>query len=342
MAAISPPLSAPEPNARRFASGFRFGRFTIIEELGESHIAHVYRAREMGASREVTLKVLYPELIKSLGLLALLRSITRHSQSKFEHINLAPLYQVGECQNSIFIARKYFNGGSAADRLVTGDRLTLTVAQRILRNITPALNYLHLRGVAHANLKPENILFNRKGEAHLADIGMSPLMGIALQMHAVSNNSKAVPIIAPEQLSDRIVSPQTDQYLLAATLYELLTGQSIYTAYSQSALFDMQAGRRLPSAHKLNRSVPKSLDKVLRRALEFSPWDRFESLDAFTSAAFAQISRPESAQQTSKPNKHSRSAMLPRLQPGQRFAGFIIQREIASRPKHRVYSSVVI
>jgi len=221
---------------------------------------------------------------------------------------------------------------------VTGERLTLIETQRILRNITPALNYLHQRGVAHANLKPENILFNRTGEAHLADVCMSPLMGIALQVHAVPNNSKAVPIIAPEQLSARIVSPQTDQYLLAQTLYELLTGQPIYTAYSQSVLFDKQAGRRLPSAHKLNLSIPISLEKVLRRALEFSPWDRFESLDAFTSAAFAQISSPESAQQISKPKKkRSRSAMLPRLKPRQRFAGFIIQREIASRPTHRVY-----
>ena len=337
MAAISPPLNAPEPNANQFASGFRFGRFTIIEELGESHIAHVYRAREMGARREVTLKVLHPEYIKSPGLLALLRSITQRSYSKLKHINLAPLYRVGECQNSIFIARKYFNGGSAADRIAAGNPFSLAEVQHVLKDITPALNYLHQRGVVHANLKPENILFDGKGIAHLADVGMSPLMGIALQALSVSENSAAMPIFAPEQLSGKIVSRHTDQYLLAAALYMLLSGQPIYTASSQSVLFDMQAGRRLPSAHKLNPSIPISLDKVLRQALEYSAEDRFTSLDAFTSAALTHISSPVAAQQISKPQKRSLPAILPRLKSGQRFAGFIIQQEIASRPTHRVY-----
>ena len=182
---------------------------------------------------------------------------------------------------------RYLPGGSVRDLKMNRDRKGQiqwdTTSFDWLVQIASALDYLHGRNCFHRDVKPENILFSGEGTPYLVDFGIVKSVSETTTM--ITEQGKAVGTLAymaPEILEDGEFTAQSDQYALAVTLYESITGDRPFSGTSYFALFkSIQKGHQ-----KLSDRFPKMPEEasnVVDRALMEEPTTRFESCGDFAS-----------------------------------------------------------
>ena len=160
-------------------------------------------------------------------------------------------------------------------------------ALRITREAAQALQYAHDEGVIHRDIKPENILLTRDGSTLVADFGIACALG-APREERLTETGIAVgtpAYMAPEQaMGERAVDPRADQYALATTCYEMLTGAPPFTGPSPAALLAQRFTTPVPSTRAACPLLPESAERALRQALALKPEERFGSVQEFAHA----------------------------------------------------------
>ena len=190
----------------------------------------------------------------------------------------------------------YIEAGSLRDRLRRVGRLELSAAVHLAIEIASALAYAHAAGVIHRDLKPENIMLSPTGEAILADFGIAyaleeskgelgPDSDPAGRLTETGVTVGTPTYMSPEQAAgDEILTGASDQYALAAVVYEALTGQPPFTGPNARAILARKLTTTPPSLRSLRPDAPAAVEQVLLRAMARQPADRYESLDAFAQA----------------------------------------------------------
>ena len=274
-------------------------RYTIERELGRGGMATVYLARDVKHARSVAIKVLNADLAASLGAGRFVREIA--TTANLRHPHILPLYDSGEADGLLFYVMPLVEGESLRDRLMRERQLPLPDALRIALEVADALGYAHARGVIHRDIKPENVLL-AEGQAYLCDFGIAKALlepgDERLTSTGVSIGTPAY--MSPEQTSAGEMDARSDQYSLAAMLYEMLTGEPPFTGSAQAIM-----ARRLTEPARALRpvrsTVPESVERAVLRALERSPVDRFPDVAAF--AAELRVQEPASAHSTLPPSR---------------------------------------
>ena len=133
-------------------------RYVIQRPLGVGGMATVYLAEEPKHSRHVAVKVLHPELARSLGTDRFLREI--RIAAGLSHPHIVPLIDSGEADGRLFYVSVYVPGGSLRDRLNREHTLPLGDTLRVARDVGSALESAHRSGYVHRDVKPENILLS--------------------------------------------------------------------------------------------------------------------------------------------------------------------------------------
>src|SRR5688572_21937901 len=146
------------------------GRYVIERPLGHGGMATVYLAEERKHSRRVAVKMLHPDLTRSLGTERFLREI--RIVAGLSHPHIVPLIDSGEADGRLFYVSVYIPGGSLRDRLNREHTLPLGDALRVASEIGSALESAHRNGYVHRDVKPENILLS-EGHALLTDFGVA-------------------------------------------------------------------------------------------------------------------------------------------------------------------------
>lgn len=138
----------------------------------------------------------------------------------------------------------------------------------IFAQVCDALEFMHHRGFVHADLKPNNIVVDRHGQATVIDLGFSCLVGT--RCSSVKGTFK---YIAPEQLTGGTLTPATDVYNLGATMYRVLTGQPLPRATKGRDALGFVAGHAVKAvaAHELNPSVPRPLSLLVEECIKRQP-----------------------------------------------------------------------
>jgi eukaryotic-like serine/threonine-protein kinase len=336
-AAHSSPRSAPFLLAmRRAASYLRAmdatsqlntalaGRYTIVREIGAGGMATVYLALDLRHDRRVALKLLNPELGAVLGVERFLSEIK--VTANLQHPNLLPLFDSGQISDQpersdgsalLFYTMPYVEGESLRARLEREKQLPVDEAIRITTAIASALDYAHRRDVIHRDLKPENILL-QDGQPMLADFG------IALAVSKAGGNrvtqtglSLGTPqYMSPEQATgDRTIDGRSDQYSLAAVLYEMLAGDPPYAGSTAQAIMARLLTERPRDVRVMRDLVPEPVAQAIDRALAKLPADRFQTVAAFADALQARAAAgraPAPAFGGGSPIQRSRDTAPPR------------------------------
>ncbi|MFN8718728.1 MAG: serine/threonine-protein kinase [Gemmatimonadaceae bacterium] len=144
-------------------------RYEIAGELGQGGMATVFLARDLKHGREVAIKVLKPELGRTLGGERFLREI--QLAAKLSHPHILPLFDSGDADGLLYYVMPRVAGLSLRDRLNESRQLPVEEAVRITSEVAGALDYAHRNGVVHRDIKPDNILL-QDGHALLADFGI--------------------------------------------------------------------------------------------------------------------------------------------------------------------------
>ncbi len=270
------------------------GRYRLVEELGHGASALVFAADDLQQGRRVAVKLLRPDVSAILGRERFLREI--RIVSILEHPNILPLLDSGADDIWVYLVAPLVSGGTLRARLERERQLPVTDVVRIGAEVAAALAAAHDAHVVHRDVKPENILLD-DGRSVLADFGVAKAVfasGAADNLSTTGIVMGTPHYMSPEQSGGTgVVDGRSDLYSLGCVVYEMLTGEQLFTGSSAQVIAMRHAFDTVPSLRLMRPDAPGGLDAVLTRALAKVPGDRFQTAEEFREALLAAQSMSE-------------------------------------------------
>ncbi len=249
-----------------------------LRELGRGASGAVFAARHRASGREVAIKVLAQRLE---GDAAARTRFLREARVRIDSPYVVQTYEAREEQGTLFLVMELVDGLPLDARLEQGPP-PLAEALRWAEHIARGLAAAHACGVVHRDVKPANVLLDRRsGLARLADFGIAKRLAADSLggLTATGTGIGTITYVAPEQAEDaKRVSPSSDLYSLGATLFHLIAGRPPFPAGPEllQQLFEDDP----PPLHRLVPACPKDVARLAARLLEKDPDDRPPSAQA--------------------------------------------------------------
>ncbi|WP_437627531.1 protein kinase domain-containing protein [Sorangium sp. So ce1151] len=261
------------------------GRYHVQRLLGEGAMGRVLLAHDPVLDRDVALKHLRDDLRIPRDVREQLIVRMRHearAAARVTHPNLVTLHDVGEDPDfGLYLVFEYVEGPTLKQHLLERP-LSAAQAARLARELGEALTIAHRAGIVHRDIKPENIILSAKG-GKIADFGIARIPDSTLTHQGGLMGTPAYS--APETFRAGKFSPESDQFSLAAVMYEAISGKRAFPGDDAVSVASKIASDEPPPVAR-ELGVPPSLDQVLARGLSKRPEERYPSCDAF-GAAFA-------------------------------------------------------
>jgi hypothetical protein len=277
---------------------FVFGRYVLLDLLGEGGMAEVYTAVTYGAERfrrSFVVKRLRSEMLRNPAVVSSFID-EAHLASSLIHSNILPVFDFGKVGDEYYMATEYILGrdfGKLSRRAFEKENtaLAMAVVFFVAHQTLEALDYAHNKkgddnkpvGIVHRDISPNNILVSQRGEVKLFDFGIAKSEG-RLTQTAFGMVKGNVRFMSPEQARGDAVDSRSDLFSVGLVIYYALTGDTLYagdTAYN--LLVKAAHGPGEPELQTLLK-LPKEARVVLERALKTSPDDRFQTAAEFAAA----------------------------------------------------------
>lgn len=265
------------------------GRYRLEQRVAAGGMGEVWVARDQVLDRKVAVKVLHPHAIEDVVFLERFREEARNA-AQLAHPNVVAVHDFGEHDRLPFLVMEYVDGRTIAQLVREEGPQSPETVRSILAQSAAALSNAHQAGIVHRDVKPANIMIDRRGRVKLTDFGIA---------RAVSGSTITKPgevlgtpqYLSPEQAMGNQATPASDLYALGVVGHELLTGVRPFEADTPVAT--ALAHLRQPPP-PLPKTVPAPLVEAIMSCLEKD-----------------QSRRPESAEQLAE----SLAALSPPLTP---------------------------
>jgi len=261
--------------------GQNFGRYQILELIGEGGMATVYKAYDTHLEREVAIKVIRRDAFPPNQLDLILKRFEREAKSlgRLSHPNIVGVIDYGEHEGSPYLVMVYLPGGTLKDRL--GKPMPWREAVQLILPIAYALEYVHDHNIINRDVKPSNILLTEKGQPMLTDFGLVKLFeGRDSNLTASGDGIGTPDYMAPEQWIGE-TTVLSDMYSLGVVLYEMITGYRPYAADTPAGVLLKQINEPLPLPNRYIPNLPKNIESVLLKVLAREPSDRYLDMRTF-------------------------------------------------------------
>ncbi len=259
-------------------------RYRVDREIGQGGMATVHLAHDIRHDRDVAIKLLHPELAAALGADRFLAEIK--TTARLQHPHILPLLDSGEANGLLYYVMPFVTGETLRARLEREHLLPIDDALRIGREVADALEHAHRLGVIHRDIKPENILL-QDGHALVADFGIALAVQQAggARMTQTGLSLGTPQYMSPEQaMGERTIDARSDQYALAAVMYEMLVGDPPFTGSTVQSIVAKLMTERPPRIITQRDRVPPHVEAAVLRALEKLPADRWGSVRELSEA----------------------------------------------------------
>jgi eukaryotic-like serine/threonine-protein kinase len=282
-----------------------FGRYEILEKIGEGAMGIVYKAKDSALGRIVALKMLSAELGSEDELH---KRFEREAEAigRLNHPNIVQVYDLGQAEGHLYMAMELLEGDDLRTLIEAGAEVALADKARILGEICEGLGYAHSRGVVHRDIKPANILVTSSGRVKILDFGLARVA--TRQTITRRGVILGTPdYMSPEQAMGKTVDPRSDIFSAGGVFYEFLTGQKPFKGKTlHSVLYQIISEEPQPVL-TLNPDVPARLAAVVHRMLQKEPESRYATME--------QVGHEIEEIHTALRRSHSRSAIPQRLPP---------------------------
>jgi serine/threonine-protein kinase len=254
------------------------GRYVVVRCIGSGGAGAVYEAEQRSLGRQVAIKLLHPEQLRSANGKGRFEREARTAAS-ITHRNVVAIHDFDTHQGVPYLVMELLRGQTMQQLLATGGRLPLRRGLELLLGASRGLEALHASGLVHRDLKPGNLFVAQEDGAEcckILDFGITK----ALEDHNLTASRELVgtpAYMAPERIERPEVADQrVDIYALAVTAYEIFTGRSLYDGTPHEVLLRVLAGR-LPPLSAFTAVMPESLAHLLCRCLSKLPEARPET-----------------------------------------------------------------
>ncbi len=261
--------------------GGMLGHYRVGQLLGAGGMGRVYAGTDTRLGRHVAIKLLLQEGADD----STRARFSREARivSSLNHPHILTVYDVGEHEGRPYLVTEFVDGGTLAQWLKAQRREWQQVTA-LLAGVADGLAAAHEAGILHRDIKPANILLTRSGHAKLADFGLAKQDTPAAQepdQTAAGVVLGTAPYMSPEQACGQKVDARSDVFSFGIVLYECLAGQRPFAGKTRVEVLQSMLNESYPP---LPEDVPAGLRKVVERALECEPEDRFPTMREMTTA----------------------------------------------------------
>jgi TolB-like protein/Flp pilus assembly protein TadD len=268
------------------AAGTRLGPYEILSPLGAGGMGEVYRARDRKLDRDVAVKVLPQAVANDPDALARFEREAK-SVAALSHPNILAIHDFGTQDGTAYAVTELLEGETLRGKLDTGpvsQKQAVDWAQQIARGLSAA----HEKGVVHRDLKPENLFVTRDGHLKILDFGLAKRVETVSpdqQTSAPTGSGHTEPgtvmgtagYMSPEQVKGFAVDHRSDIFSFGAILYELLSGRKAFKKDTNAETMAAIMLQEPPELSESGRSIPVTLDHIVKHCLEKDRDHRFQS-----------------------------------------------------------------
>jgi beta-lactam-binding protein with PASTA domain/predicted Ser/Thr protein kinase len=245
------------------------GRYRVESHLAHGGMATVYLGTDTRLDRTVALKIMHAELANDEDFVR--RFVTEaRSVAKLSHPNVVTVYDQGADGRTLYLAMEYVPGRTLRDLLHERTRLRPREALDIIEGVLSGLAAAHAAGIAHRDVKPENVLLGRAQSVKVADFGLARLLSDVTHTKSGLLIGTAA-YLAPEQVAGGRADFRTDVYATGIMLFELLTGRQPFTGDTPLAVAHRHVNEVVPAPSSLVPGLPPTLDSLVALATSRDP-----------------------------------------------------------------------
>jgi serine/threonine-protein kinase len=273
------------------------GRYHIISELGRGGMGVVYKAVDPKLERFIAIKCLNEELSSDeITVTRFLREA--RNVGVLNHPNIAQIFLADEDDGKPYFVMEFVDGESLADRLARDGRLLPEQARRIVTECAQALKAAHEENIVHRDIKPGNIMIDRRGRSVLTDFGIASVVHPDAEQVKSSYIMGTPGYLPPEVMTGLPADHRGDLFALGAVYYEMLAGKRLVPGSGLEDTARTLLAADFPELSDLDETLDEKTFGVLGRMLAPDPDKRYQSYDAlladlgFASAADAASAAP--------------------------------------------------
>ena len=247
------------------------GNYDLLEKIAEGGMGTVYKARHQGTGHLAAIKIVPAHLTKNTVLLK--RFEQEYIAAKtLDHANIVRALDFGQEGGSPYLVMEYVDGESLGQRLEREHHVPEGEAIRIIAQVAQGLYRAHKKGLVHRDVKPDNVLLTSTGQVKLADLGLVKEIDTDLNLTRTGRGLGTPHFMAPEQFRNaKNADIRCDIYSLAATLYQMVTGELPFKSCGPLDAWMKKIHNELTPPRHLMPSLSERVDWAIRRAMNPDP-----------------------------------------------------------------------
>jgi serine/threonine protein kinase len=256
-------------------------RYAGARLIGHGGMGDIYLAEDTVLGRQVAVKMLDDRFAKDPDVT---KRFTREALAAAKlsgHHNIVTIFDVDECDGRPMIVMEYLSGGTVAERAREGP-VEREEALDWLEQTAAALDDAHQAGIVHRDVKPANLLLDERNEVHVGDFGIARVIDESTMGMTVAGTVLGTAgYLSPEQARGEPATHASDVYGLGVVAYELLTGGRPFEGGSSTEEAAAHIHQPVPPASERGVGLPRSVDRVFKRALAKERAHRYRSAREF-------------------------------------------------------------
>jgi serine/threonine protein kinase len=242
-------------------------RYDLFEKIAEGGMGTVYKARERDSGQVVAIKVVPPQVAKNPVLMKRFEQ-EYNVASSLNHPNMVRALDFGCHDSTPYLVMEFVDGESLGQKIERDGKIAESDAIKIIAQVAQGLHKAHKQGLIHRDVKPDNVLVTADGTAKLADLGLVKELETDLNLTRTGRGLGTPHFMAPEQFRNaKNADARCDIYSLAATLYNMVTGELPFVSSGPLDAWMKKINNELVPARNLVPALSERLDWALRRAL---------------------------------------------------------------------------
>ena len=249
--------------------------YRVEKRLAVGTMGEIYLAYEPGLDRRVALKFLSQDFCSNP------KNVERFvreakASADLQHTNIVSVYYSGEHKGRPYFAMEWVDGESLAETAIRGP-LETVVAVEYMIQAARGLDAAWKKGIIHRDVKPANLMLNKRGNIKVADFGLAKSIGRDTELTSTDIVVGTPDFIAPEQAQGEPCDCRADIYALGASFYFLLTGTVPFPGPNNAAVLVKHITEPPPNVIDRRPECPRNLSRTIKKMMSKSPKDRFQT-----------------------------------------------------------------